>query len=164
MLVMDDTQIKPDIFVVNEDGDRPAKREIVEKRGIEYKVCKRIPAEHLNARSSTEIKATLYSNDQTQKGDQSACNSATGKKHEESEDKDMLFPWRVCLIGGWLDQPWVSRLHPGCVVTINVKPKKVFKERSGLGTSTRKVGIQLWGKQGPPKELSPQQAAKYNIK
>jgi len=73
----------------------------------------------------------------------------------------MMFPWRICLVGGWLDQPWVSKLHPGCVVTVNVKPRKEFKERSGLGTSSRKVGIQLLGQQGPPKVLSPEQAAKF---
>jgi len=76
------------------------------------------------------------------------------------EDQDMLFPWRICLVGGWLDQQWVSKLHPGCVVTVNVKPRKEFKERSGLGTSTRKVGMKLWGKHGPPRELSPIEAAK----
>ena len=51
--------IKPDIFYVNEDGDRPAKREIVKKRGIQYVVAPRVPAEGLDVRSSTSIKAEL---------------------------------------------------------------------------------------------------------
>jgi len=143
--------IKPDIFVVNEDGDRPNKRAAVEKHGIEYKVLKRKPADKLTARSSTDIKAQLH-NSPTLNGGAHANN--------EEENKEMSFPWRICLVGGWLDQPWVSKLHPGSVVTVNVKPRKEFKERSGLGTSTRKVGMRLWGKQGPPKELCPEEAAK----
>ena len=30
--------VKPDIFFVNEDGDKPGKREACEKRGIKYQV------------------------------------------------------------------------------------------------------------------------------
>jgi cytidyltransferase-like protein len=51
--------IKPDIFFVNEDGDRPEKREACEKRGIRYQVGNRVPAENLPVRSSTSIKAAL---------------------------------------------------------------------------------------------------------
>ena len=54
--------IKPDIFYVNEDGDRPAKREIVNKRGIEYVVAPRVPAKGLAVRSSTAIKKELKTN------------------------------------------------------------------------------------------------------
>jgi len=51
--------VKPDIFFVNEDGDRPAKREACERRGIRYQVGNRDPAEGLPERSSTSIKAAL---------------------------------------------------------------------------------------------------------
>jgi len=51
--------IKPDIFFVNEDGDRPAKREACAKRGVKYVVGKRKPAKGLTARSSTALKKTV---------------------------------------------------------------------------------------------------------
>lgn len=50
-------RLQPDVFVVNEDGDRPSKREFCEAHGIEYVVLKRVPAEGLTARSSTQLKA-----------------------------------------------------------------------------------------------------------
>jgi len=37
-------RLKPDIYVVNEDGDRGGKREYCAKLGIEYLVLKRAPA------------------------------------------------------------------------------------------------------------------------
>jgi hypothetical protein len=48
--------VRPDIYVVNEDGDRPEKREFCEARGIEYRVLKRLPREGLPARQSTELR------------------------------------------------------------------------------------------------------------
>ena len=51
--------VKPDIFFVNEDGDRPAKRDLCAAKGIKYVVAKRDPAAGLQARSSTSIKAAL---------------------------------------------------------------------------------------------------------
>jgi cytidyltransferase-like protein len=49
-------RLKPDIYVVNEDGDQGGKREYCEKLGIEYLVLKRIPAPGLPRRSSTELR------------------------------------------------------------------------------------------------------------
>ena len=51
--------IRPDIFVVNEDGSSEDKRRFCEERGIEYVVLQRVPAEGLTARSSTNIKAAI---------------------------------------------------------------------------------------------------------
>lgn len=48
-------QVKPDIFVVNEDGDKPEKRELCKKLGIKYIVLERKPAEGLPTRSTTAI-------------------------------------------------------------------------------------------------------------
>ena len=48
--------LKPDIFAVNEDGDRLEKREFCSERGIEYVVSKRIPKEGLPARQSTILR------------------------------------------------------------------------------------------------------------
>jgi hypothetical protein len=54
---------------------------------------------------------------------------------------------RVCLAGGWIDQPWVSEIHPGSVVVAQIWPTIEFNDRSGMATSSRKVGIELWGDQ-----------------
>jgi len=48
--------IRPDIYVVNEDGDNAEKREFCRAHGIEYVVLKRIPKEGLPPRSSTELR------------------------------------------------------------------------------------------------------------
>jgi cytidyltransferase-like protein len=49
-------RLKPDIYAVNEDGDRGGKREYCEKMGIEYLVLKRTPAPGLPGRSSTHLR------------------------------------------------------------------------------------------------------------
>jgi cytidyltransferase-like protein len=49
-------QLKPDIYAVNEDGDRGGKRGFCEAHGIEYLVLKREPAPGLPRRSSTDLR------------------------------------------------------------------------------------------------------------
>jgi cytidyltransferase-like protein len=49
-------RLKPDIYAVNEDGDKGGKREYCEKLGIEYLVLKRVPALGLPRRSSTDLR------------------------------------------------------------------------------------------------------------
>jgi cytidyltransferase-like protein len=49
-------QLRPDIYAVNEDGDRGGKREFCAARGIEYLVLKRTPAAGLPPRSSTDLR------------------------------------------------------------------------------------------------------------
>jgi len=49
-------RLRPDIYVVNEDGDKGGKREYCEQNGIEYRVLKREPAPGLPARSSTRLR------------------------------------------------------------------------------------------------------------
>lgn len=49
-------RLKPDLYVVNEDGDRGGKREYCRKLGIEYLVLKRTPAAGLPRRSSTVLR------------------------------------------------------------------------------------------------------------
>jgi len=49
-------RLKPDIYAVNEDGDRGGKREYCAKHGIEYLVLKRTPAPGLPPRSSTDLR------------------------------------------------------------------------------------------------------------
>jgi cytidyltransferase-like protein len=49
-------KIRPDLYVVNEDGDKGGKREYCRKLGIEYLVLKREPAPGLPRRQSTELR------------------------------------------------------------------------------------------------------------
>ena len=48
--------IKPDIYIVNEDGDQPEKREFCQQRGIQYVVLKRAPKPGLVPRQSTDLR------------------------------------------------------------------------------------------------------------
>ncbi len=107
--------IKPDIFIVNEDGDSPGKQKLCKELDVEYIVLKRIPEPGLPARSSSASK------------------------------QEMRFPYRICIAGGWMDQPWVSEFHPGSVVVAQIWPTIDFNDRSGMATSSRKVALELWG-------------------
>ncbi|MCH5374444.1 MAG: adenylyltransferase/cytidyltransferase family protein, partial [Planctomycetes bacterium] len=49
-------RLKPDIYAVNEDGDKGGKREYCQRLGIEYLVLKRTPAPGLPPRSSTDLR------------------------------------------------------------------------------------------------------------
>jgi cytidyltransferase-like protein len=49
-------RLKPDIYIVNEDGDKGGKREYCEKLGLQYLVLKRTPAPGLPKRSSTDLR------------------------------------------------------------------------------------------------------------
>ena len=49
-------KLKPDIYAVNDDGDKGGKREYCRKLGIEYLVLKRTPAPGLPKRSSTDLR------------------------------------------------------------------------------------------------------------
>ena len=49
-------QLKPDIYAVNEDGDKGGKREYCAQNGIAYLVLKRTPAPGLPKRTSTELR------------------------------------------------------------------------------------------------------------
>jgi cytidyltransferase-like protein len=112
-------RLKPDIFIVNYDGHTPDKEKLCEKAGVEYIVLERIPEEGLPARSSSGSK------------------------------KEMRFPYRLCLAGGWIDQPWVSKISPGSVVVAQIWPTMDFNGRSGLATSSRDFGIRIWGDRYP---------------
>jgi cytidyltransferase-like protein len=49
-------RLKPDIYAVNEDGDKGGKREYCQQMGIDYLVLKRTPAPGLPRRSSTDLR------------------------------------------------------------------------------------------------------------
>ena len=48
--------IRPDIYAVNEDGDKPEKRRFCEEHGIEYLVLHRAPKVGMPRRSSTDLR------------------------------------------------------------------------------------------------------------
>lgn len=49
-------EVRPDIYVVNEDGDKPEKRAFCQEHGLEYVVLKRLPKEGLPRRESTHLR------------------------------------------------------------------------------------------------------------
>lgn len=52
-------KVKPDMFLVNKDGDRPEKRKLCRERNIKYIVLQRLPARGLPIRSSTHLRNIL---------------------------------------------------------------------------------------------------------
>ncbi len=61
-------------------------------------------------------------------------------------------PYRMALAGGWIDQPFCSRLNPsppGSMVVVSLKPSFRWMERAGMATGTRQVATRLWGQETP---------------
>ena len=108
--------VKPDIFVVNEDGGSDTKRQFCAERGIEYVVLQREPEAGLEARSTTSLRTKV---------------------------KPQL-PYRLDLAGTWIDQPYVSKYGAGWAITISLEPTIEFMERAGMSTSTRNAMKKLW--------------------
>ncbi|WP_163323664.1 adenylyltransferase/cytidyltransferase family protein [Draconibacterium mangrovi] len=109
-------ELKPDYFVVNEDGYSPTKKELCDSLGIELKVLERIPDAGLPARSTTSIRT----------GD------------------NCTLPYRIDLAGTWIDQPYVSKYHPGWAITLSLEPVIEYNERCGMSTSTRNAAKKIW--------------------
>lgn len=62
-------------------------------------------------------------------------------------------PYRMALAGGWIDQPFCSRLNPsppGSMVVVSLRPSFRWMERAGMATGTRAVAARLWGRRLPP--------------
>lgn len=119
--------MQPDIFVVNADGNIPAKEALCKELDIEYVVLERTPHAALPARSTTALRTV-----------------------------DQM-PYRIDIAGGWLDQPFVSQHYPGPVLLISLEPTISFNERSGMATSTRNRALNLWGPKlpaGDPEKLA----------
>jgi hypothetical protein len=56
-------------------------------------------------------------------------------------------PYRLALAGGWIDQPFVSRLNPrppGSMVVVAIEPSFRALDRAGLATGTRHVALKRW--------------------
>jgi cytidyltransferase-like protein len=111
--------LRPDAFVVNVDGDHPAKKNLCAELGVEYRVLNREPAADLPSRSTSALRANLR------------------------------LPYRLDLAGGWLDQPFVSSLHGGSVIVVSLESARGYAERSGMGTSTRATIERLYGDRLP---------------
>lgn len=112
--------MRPEIFVVNADGNMPEKEQLCQALGIEYVVLERKPHAGLIPRSTTDLR-----------------------------ERDYL-PYRIELAGGWLDQPYVSKYYPGPVVTLSIEPTLEFNDRSGMAGSTRRHMREIWGDKLPP--------------
>jgi len=108
--------LKPTYFVVNEDGYSPTKKKLCDRLGIELLVLERIPSEGLPERSTTSIRNTNVSQ----------------------------LPYRIDLAGTWIDQPYVSKYHPGWAITLSLEPIVEYNERCGMSTSTRNAAKKMW--------------------
>lgn len=56
-------------------------------------------------------------------------------------------PSRMAFAGGWIDQPFVSRLNPnppGSMVVVGLQPTFRFMDRAGMATGTIKVASRIW--------------------
>jgi hypothetical protein len=70
-----------------------------------------------------------------------------------------VIPNRLQLAGGWIDQPFVSRLNPtppGSMVVVQIEPNFRPMDRSGIASGTRAIATKLWKGRlpnRPPAEL-----------
>ena len=124
--------VKPDIIVVNAEGGSDTKRQLCEERGIQYIELQRTPAEGLQARSSSSLKAALS----TQQED--------ANQKSEIKNHQSAIPTRLDLAGTWIDQPYVSVHQPGWAITISLEPTFEVRDRCGLSTSTRQMIQKIW--------------------
>lgn len=56
-------------------------------------------------------------------------------------------PNRLALAGGWIDQPFVSRLNPtppGSMVVVGLEPTFRVLDRAGCASGTRAIATKLW--------------------
>ncbi len=115
-------QIKPDIFVINEDGDTVEKREACRLRGVEYRVFPRDNFNPDRPTSSTQIASEDY------------------------------LPTRLSLCSGFMDQPAINRRTSGgggSLVVLTIEGFPGLRDRSGMATSTRKTARKYFGCQLP---------------
>lgn len=109
-------KLNPDVFVVNEDGYSPMKEELCKELNIELKKLKRIPDAGLPERSTTALRT----------------------------EGNCTLPYRIDLAGTWIDQPYVSKHHPGWAITVSLEPIIEYNERCGMSTSTRNAAKKIW--------------------
>ncbi len=120
-------ELRPDVFVVNEDGHTEGKRALCESVGVKYVVLPRVPKPGLPPRSSSGLKKAIAE-----------------EARLENQKLDATPPYRICLAGGWMDQPFVSKFAPGSCVVFQIEPDRTFNDRSGMATSTRKLWQRIY--------------------
>ncbi len=65
-------------------------------------------------------------------------------------------PNRIQLAGGWIDQPFISRLNPtppGSMVVAQIEPDFRPMDRSGIASGTRAIAMKLWRGRLPNRPL-----------
>jgi len=110
-------ELRPDVYVTSEEGDRPEKRALCASLGVSYVALPRTPHPGCRPTSTTELR------------------------------KLMNIPTRIDICGGWLDQPWVSSVGDvsGAVVVASVEPDHEYMLRGGMASSTRRKAAELFG-------------------
>ncbi len=78
-------------------------------------------------------------------------------KSQAMEITDVIsqIPYRMAFAGGWIDQPFISRLNPeppGSMVVVALEPTIRYLDRCGMATSTREVAKRLWNGVLPDRE------------
>jgi hypothetical protein len=66
-------------------------------------------------------------------------------------------PNRLALAGGWIDQPFVSRLNPkppGSMVVVALEPTFRVMDRAGCASGTRAIATRLWKGRLPNRPLA----------
>ncbi len=112
--------IKPDVLVVNTNGDNDAKRRFCDSYGIQYVVLG---------------------------SEKSYCEADTARSADTEPMAPILkshLPYRVDLAGTWIDQPYVSKYGAGWAITASIEPTHEFMERGGMSTSTRNAAKKIW--------------------
>ncbi len=120
------TRIKPDIFIVNEDGNSPAKKKLVESLGIEYLVLKRELGEDQFIADRKKFIKIPYRID-----------LAGGWLDQPFVSKH--YPGPVITF------PIFGLSHDRKKEPLRFEQVVEFNTRSGMATSTRKTAINLWG-------------------
>lgn len=111
-------EIRPDVFVINEDGDSPDKRHACMQRGIEYLV---FPRDHFRPdfpTSTTDISKGSY------------------------------IPSRVSLCSGFMDNPQFNSATSsggGHLVVLPIEPFDGMRDRSGMASSTLRTVRRYFG-------------------
>ncbi len=109
-------KLRPNYFVVNEEGYSSVKANLCKELNIELHVLERIPDAGLPERSTTSIRSS------------NICR----------------LPYRIDLAGTWIDQPYVSKHYPGWAITLSLEPIFEYFERCGMSTSTRNAAKKIW--------------------
>jgi len=74
-------------------------------------------------------------------------------------------PYRMAFAGGWIDQPFISSRNPdppGSMVVVALEPTFPFMSKCGMGTSTRREAMKLWGDNLPDEDPQKLMRELYN--